>query len=101
MSATPSSSMIRMFRLTNEPGGLGLSCTPAGVSLAGVPLLRSTQAGFVPRPACQIATLLEATYGVQRDASWFYSRLSAIAKALNRGDFALPRLPRFKRGRPS
>ncbi len=39
---------VRMFRLTNEPGGLGLSCTPEGVSLAGVPLLRKTQAGFAP-----------------------------------------------------
>jgi len=26
--------MIRMFRLTNESGGLGLSCGPAGVALA-------------------------------------------------------------------
>ena len=42
---------VRMFRLTNEPGGLGLSCTPDGLSLAGVPLLRKMQAGFAPRPA--------------------------------------------------
>ena len=32
--------VVRVFRLTNERGELGLSCTPAGVSLAGVPLLR-------------------------------------------------------------
>ena len=44
---------VRMFRLTNAPGGLGLSCTPTGVSLAGVPLLRQTQAGFVPRPGSE------------------------------------------------
>jgi hypothetical protein len=36
--------MIRTFRLTNEPGGLGLSFTDAGVSLAGVPLLYRTNA---------------------------------------------------------
>ena len=28
--------VVTVFRLTNERGGLGLSCTPAGVSLAGV-----------------------------------------------------------------
>ena len=60
MSATHSSGVVRIFRLTNEPGRLGLSCTPAGVSLAGVPLFRSTQAGFVPRPTSEIATLLNA-----------------------------------------
>jgi hypothetical protein len=54
---------VRMLRLTNEPGGLGLSCTPHGVALAGVPLLRKTQAGFVPRPATEIAALLKAAYG--------------------------------------
>lgn len=55
--------MIRIFRLTNEFGGLGLSCSLAGVSLAGVPLLRRTQAGFVPRPASEIASLLKVPYG--------------------------------------
>lgn len=35
--------MMRVFRLTNESGGLGLSCNPNGVALAGVPLLRRTQ----------------------------------------------------------
>lgn len=79
--------MIRIFRLTNEPGGMGLNCGPAGVSLAGVPLLRSTQAGFVPRPASEIASLLKAAYG--EDQTELQSRLGTIAQALNRGDFAL------------
>jgi hypothetical protein len=78
--------MIRMFRLTNESGGLGLSCSPAGVALAGVPLLRSTQAGFVPRPTSEIASLLKAAYG--EDPTGLQPRLGAIAQALNRGDFA-------------
>jgi len=55
--------VVRTFRLTNEPGGLGLSCTPAGVSLAGVPLLRGAQAEFVPRPASEVALLLKAAFG--------------------------------------
>jgi hypothetical protein len=89
MSATASSGVVRIFRLTNEPGGLGLSCTPAGVALAGVPLLHRRRAGFVPRRASEIASLLKAAYGGDRDPSWFYSRLGAIAQALNGGDFAL------------
>jgi hypothetical protein len=89
MSATHSSGVVRIFRLTNEPGGLGLSCTSAGVSLAGVPLLHSTRARFVPRPAAEIATLLKAAYGADGDPGRLHSRLGAIAKALNSGDFAL------------
>jgi hypothetical protein len=77
--------VVRMFRLTNEPGGLGLSCTFAGVSLAGVPLLRRTRAGFVPRPTCEITSLLRAAYG--EDPTWLQSRLAAIAQALNSRDF--------------
>lgn len=54
---------FRMFRLTTEPGGLGLSCTPEGVSLAGVPLLLKTHEGYAPRPASEIASLLKTAYG--------------------------------------
>jgi hypothetical protein len=77
---------VRMFRLTNEPGGLGLSCTPAGVSLAGVPLLRRTEAGFVPRPGSEVTSLLRAAYGENPTA--LPSRLGVIAQALNDGDLA-------------
>jgi hypothetical protein len=55
--------VVRVFRLTNEPGGLGLSCTPTGVSLAGVPLPRKTRTGFAPRAGSEIAALLKAAYG--------------------------------------
>jgi len=79
-------SVMRMFRLTNEPNGLGLSCTPDGLSLAGVPLLRRTRSGFVPRPTSEIASLLKAAYG-HNFQSGLHSRVDAIAQALNRGDF--------------
>lgn len=85
MSATASSGTMRGFRLTNEPGGLGLSCTPSGVALAGVPLIRRTPTGFVPRSAFEIATLLRAAYG--DNPTSLQSRLSAIVQALNAGDF--------------
>lgn len=78
--------VLRMFRLTNELGGLGLSCTPAGVSLAGVPLLRRTRSGFIPRPTSEIAALLKAAYG--DESTRLQSRLGVIAEALNCGDFA-------------
>ena len=32
-----------IYRLTNEPGGLGLSCTATGLSLGGTPLLREVE----------------------------------------------------------
>jgi hypothetical protein len=56
------------------------------VSLAGVPLLRKTAAGFAPRPASEIAALLKAAYG--EDPTNLQSRLGALAQALNAGDFA-------------
>jgi hypothetical protein len=86
MSTTPSSGVIQIFRLTNEPGGLGLSCAPSGVSLAGVSLLRKTRTGFVPRPEAEIGALLKAAYG--EDPTGLQPRLGTIAQALNSGDFA-------------
>jgi hypothetical protein len=78
---------VRMFRLSNAPGERGLSCTPDGVALAGVPLMRKTQAGFEPRPVNEIASLFKAAFGERPMA--LPSRLGTIAKALNSGDFAL------------
>jgi hypothetical protein len=87
MTQLPARGVVQVFRLTDELGGLGLGCTPAGMSLAGVPLLRSAQAKFVPRPASEVALLLKAAYG--KDLPGLQSRLGAIAQALNNGDFAL------------
>jgi hypothetical protein len=78
--------MIRAFRLTNEPGGLGLSCSSTGLSLAGVPLLHKTGAGFVPRPAAEITKLVKAAYGA--DPTGLQSSLGAIAEAINGGALA-------------
>lgn len=79
----------RNFRLTNEPGGLGPSCTAAGLSLAGVPLLQKTKTGFAPRPSDEIATLIEAAYGADTDPAELLPSLDVVAQALNGGD--LPR----------
>lgn len=80
--------MLRTFRLTNEPGGLGLSCTAAGLSLAGVSLLRKSDTGFAPRPAPEITSLIEAAYGAEVDPTRLQPSLAVIAQALNRGDLA-------------
>jgi len=78
--------MTRTFRLTNEPGGLGLSFTDVGVSLAGVPLLHRTRAGLRSRSEAEIAALMKAAYGA--DPTRLQSSLGAIARALDEGDFA-------------
>jgi hypothetical protein len=57
MTPLLASGPVRMFRLSNDPGERGLSCTPDGVALAGIPPIRKTQVGFVPRPADEIASL--------------------------------------------
>jgi len=75
----------RWFRLTNEPGSLGLSCGDAGVSLAGVPLLRMTAAGFEPRPVDEIGALLKAAYGPGGDKIDPSPGLGVVAEALNQG----------------
>jgi hypothetical protein len=82
-------SVIRMFRLVDGPNDLGLSCNRDGLFLAGVPLLHKTQAGFEPRPAAEIASLLKAAYGADEDSIRLQSSLGSIARALNSGDFAL------------
>lgn len=58
----------RNFRLTNEPGGLGLSCTEAGLSLDGAPLLRKSANGFAPRTAGEIEALVRAAYEDRENA---------------------------------
>ncbi len=80
--------MIKNFRLTNEPGGLGLSCTREGLALAGVPLLRKTDRGFQPRSLDEIDALIGAGDPDGERPRRLRSSLDAIAAALNRGDLA-------------
>lgn len=78
----------RAYRLTNEPGGLGLSCTAAGLFLAGVPLLRKAETGFSARPAAEIGFLVKAAYGEDTDPTWLLPSIDVVARALNRGELA-------------
>jgi hypothetical protein len=79
---------MRTYRLTNEPEGLGLSCTAAGLSLAGTPLLCRMAGGFAPRPAAEIGLLMNAAYGADGGANRLETSLQAIARALNGGEVA-------------
>jgi hypothetical protein len=90
--------MFQTFRLTNEPGGLGLSCTQDGLTLAGMPLLRKTTAGFVPRPAAEIAALITAAYG--EDRTRLQSSVGLIAESLNGGNFARAAIAAVLTGTP-
>ena len=76
----------RRFQLADDAGGLGLHCTPHGVTLAGAPLLRTTVAGLAPRPRKDLGELLRAAYGRDLDPDAVASGLTVVAKALNNGD---------------
>jgi hypothetical protein len=80
---------MQTYRLTNEAGGLGLSCTTDGLSLAGTALLHKTVRGFSPRAATEIALLMKAAYGADGDGIRLEASLGLIARALNSGEPAL------------
>jgi contact-dependent growth inhibition (CDI) system restriction endonuclease-like protein len=54
--------------------------------LAGVPLLRQGERGFVPRAPADIARLLSAAYDIEIDATSVMAGLEVVASALNGGD---------------
>ena len=76
----------RRFHLATDAGALGLNCTSEGATLAGVPLLCKTPAGFSPRPAAEIGALMKAAYGRDIDPAGLTPGLEVIAEALNRDD---------------
>lgn len=76
----------RTFGLSEKPGTLGLSCSQKGLALAGVPLLRHAEHGFVPRSPAEIARLLSSAYDIEADVSSVMAGLDVVAGALNGGD---------------
>ena len=64
---------------------MGLDCSPRGLSLAGVSLLRK-DAGFSPRPTEEIEALIKAAYGQVVDPARLADGLDVVARALNSGD---------------
>ncbi|MDG3441728.1 hypothetical protein [Nitrospirillum amazonense] len=76
----------RRYRLSNGPGGLGVSCTAEGLALAGVPLLAKGPGGFQARPAAEVAVLLKRAYAGAEPGTAVLPGLTKIADALNRGD---------------
>jgi hypothetical protein len=78
----------KMFKLSTGPGGLGLSCSEKGLTLAGVPLLRRDERGFIPRPQAEIQQLINRAYGTGADTISVMRGLSVVARALNSGEMA-------------
>lgn len=76
------------FKLSARPGGLGLTCAPNGLDLAGIALLEKAAARFRPRPPDQIGKLLERAYRVPVQSDGLTGGLRAVANALNDGDIA-------------
>jgi hypothetical protein len=79
---------VLKYRLSDEPRDFGLSCTGQGLTLAGVPLLTRTKAGFLPRPAWEIDRLLSRSYRTDIDSDRLAAGLGAVARALNDGEMA-------------
>ncbi|QUD87781.1 hypothetical protein [Phenylobacterium montanum] len=75
----------RRFRLADGSGALGLSFGPDGLSLAGVPLLRTTVSGLAPRPAGELDVLIKGAYGRELDVAGLSAGLRVVAEALNCG----------------
>ncbi|WP_148294091.1 hypothetical protein [Azospirillum sp. B4] len=83
----------RWFTVSTQPSARGLSCNDNGVSLAAIPLLRHTAAGFEPQPAAVLRSVITAAYGVSApDVAPLTSRLRAVARALNDQDGARARI---------
>jgi hypothetical protein len=77
----------RWFRVSDQPKSRGLACNDNGVSLAGIPLLRQTAAGFEPWPAAVLRPLIAAAYGISDpNVAPLMGRLEAVARALNDQD---------------
>jgi hypothetical protein len=70
----------RRFSLSKS---LGLDCTEDGLTLAGVPLLRRTVRGFMPREELEIRWLLERAYGSALDTGPVIKGIKTVARALN------------------
>jgi hypothetical protein len=79
---------ISRYRLSDEPRQFGLSCSDRGLTLAGVPLLTRTEAGFRPRPVWEVDRLLGRAYRTNVDLDGLMGGLGAVARALNDGEMA-------------
>jgi hypothetical protein len=80
--------MFRTFRLTQEPGGLGPSCSAKGLAFAGVPLVVRRAGAFTVRSEPEVRHLIGAC-GIDIDVPRLQEGLAAVARALNEGN--LPR----------
>lgn len=72
-----------MFTLSKKRGSFGLDCNAQGLALAGVPLLRRAEKGFVSRPMEEVQWLIDRAYQTKVDATPLIGGLDAVARALS------------------
>ena len=80
---------LRFFRLAEG----GLTCGPEGLFVGGAPMLRRARSndggGWDPRPVSERDEALAEVYGLPVDSAAKQGGLATVARALDRGDFAL------------
>lgn len=91
---------VHRYRLSREPQGSGLCCAPAGVSLAGVPLLRQAAHGLAPREPWEISALLKSAYDEVFSEKAIANGLKVAAEALNQGDLGRAMIATLQLGLP-
>lgn len=81
------------FHCLAPPGDAkGASCDENGPAIGPIHLLTKTFAGFAPRPVGELNQLFAHVVEGPVDCAELVERLTGIAKALNRSDFALATL---------
>lgn len=78
---------LRWHNISDNPAFSGVACNDNGVTLAGVPLIFSTAAGFQPQPFAAVRFVLARAYDhAMPDAAIVHKRLGTVARALTAGD---------------
>lgn len=81
-----------IWRLDEEDGGVGLSCSNAGLFLGTTPLLHLHPDGFVPRPQAELERLLSRGFGSGVVLDRVMPGLGGVASALNDNNLCRARI---------
>ena len=80
---------LRAFSLAAKPETGGVSCNEQGVFIGHIPLLEQARGLWTSRPIAEINDALRVCYRLPVDIASKANALALIARALNRGDFAM------------
>ncbi|MBV8736710.1 MAG: hypothetical protein JO007_05525 [Alphaproteobacteria bacterium] len=83
----------RLWKLSSGgAGGLGLSCTEAGLFLGGTALVERRELGYEPRPAAELERLLARAYGGELTLDRVLPGCQVVAAALEQGNLCLAQI---------